>query len=258
MGRWAALAMMGLGALGGCHARPSVESGLSTSAAPLDERTQLVTVVTGDWDSFRATLRRYERDGEEWRPVGVAVEAVIGRAGYGWGRGLHGDGSPRGRTGPEKREGDGKSPAGAFAVGAAYGYAEERPELSLSYTQATGVLRCVDDPKSAHYNAIVSAEETEVDWRSAEHMRRDDELYVLTVVVEHNTEDRTPHGGSCIFFHLWNGPDVGMSGCTAMSIDALEELAAWLQPGAAALVALPEAEYEAMRGVWGLPPNGPN
>jgi len=238
----------------GCHAQSSIESGPPRAAnEPLAGRTQVVTVVTDDWDSFRATLRRYEKVAEGWRLVGAPTDAVIGRAGYGWGRGLHGYGAPIGRVGPDKREGDGKSPAGVFAIGDAYGYAEERPEVSLSYAQATATLRCVDDPQSAHYNRIVSTNETDVDWESAEHMRRDDDLYVLTVVVEHNTGVPEPWGGSCIFLHLWNGPDVGMSGCTAMPMDALEELAEWLKPGAAALVALPASEYEALAESWHLP-----
>ncbi len=241
-------------ALLACHTRTPIEAGTPKSnEGPLEERTQLVTVVTDDWDTFRATLRRYERDGEEWRQVGMPVAAVIGRNGYGWGSGLHGEGAPPGRDGPPKREGDGKSPAGVFGIGAAYGYAEAQPALSLPYTQATEPLRCVDDPESAHYNSIVSMAETAVDWKSAEHMRRDDDLYVLTLVVEHNTDRPKPHGGSCIFFHLWNGPDVGMSGCTAMSMDTLQELARWLKPGAAALVALPEAEFQEMRQSWDLP-----
>jgi hypothetical protein len=43
-----------------------------------------------------------------------------------------------------------------------------------------------------------------------------------------------------------------MSGCTAVAMPALEELARWLEPGAV-LVALPEAEYEALRISWRLP-----
>jgi L,D-peptidoglycan transpeptidase YkuD (ErfK/YbiS/YcfS/YnhG family) len=150
-------------------------------------------------------------------------------------------------------EGDGKSPAGAFAVGDAYGYGASRPGVSLAYTQAIDVLRCVDDPESIHYNEIVSTAEVAVDWESAEHMRREDDLYTMAIVVEHNTDTPRPRGGSCIFLHLWKGPNVGMSGCTAMSMAALEELATWLLPGAAVVVALPEGEYSALERTWGLP-----
>ena len=219
-----------------------------------DDRTQLVTVVSDRWTDFRATLRRYEREpGDKWRQVGAPVDAVLGREGYGWGRGLHGNGRPDGRPGPIKREGDGRSPAGVFEIGAAYGYAAARNDLSVPYVQATADLRCVDDPHSKHYNRIVSTADTEIDWKSAERMRRDDDLYVLALVVEHNTKTTWRVAGSCIFLHLWEGPDKGMSGCTAMSRDALEELAAWLDRDAAVLVALPLGEYELFRRPWRLP-----
>lgn len=225
------------------------------AAAPIGpSSTQLVTVVSGQWNEFQARLRRYERTpGERWKPVGSPIDVVLGRDGYAWGRGLHGSGAPEGRPGPTKREGDGRSPAGVFSIGSAYGYAATDGNISLPYTQATPDLRCVDDPQSPHYNQIVSTTDTAVDWGSAEHMLRDDDLYVLTIVVEHNTEATRANAGSCIFLHLWQGPDRGMSGCTAMSMSALEELASWLQPGAAVLVALPRGEYEALKRSWDLP-----
>ncbi len=224
-------------------------------APPIDaEKTQLVAVVSSDWTEFRATLRRYEREPEgKWKPVAPATDVVLGREGYGWGRGLHGNGAPPNRPGPVKKEGDGRSPAGVFEIGAAYGYAATHAELSLPYAQATPELRCVDDPDSSHYNQIVSTADTNIDWQSAEHMRRQDDLYTLAIVVEHNTKSTEPGAGSCIFLHLWEGLDKGMSGCTAMPMDALEELATWLQPQAAVLVALPRSEYEALKRRWGLP-----
>jgi D-alanyl-D-alanine dipeptidase len=219
-----------------------------------DDRTQLVTVVSNRWTDYRATLRRYERKpGEKWQQAGAPVDAVLGREGYGWGRGLHGNGGPDGHPGPLKREGDGRSPAGVFEIGAAYGYAAARKDLSIPYVQASNDLRCVDDPQSEHYNRIVSTTDTEIDWTSAERMRRDDDLYVLALVVEHNTKSTRRAAGSCIFLHLWEGPDKGMNGCTAMSRDALEELAAWLDRDAAVLVALPLGEYELLRRPWHLP-----
>lgn len=251
-------------ALLGCRARmtgPATTGTASVPSSPLAGKTQLVTVVSDGWNGFRATMRRYERSSgtskalaEGWTPVGTPVPVVLGREGCGWGRGLHGDGAPEGRPGPTKREGDGRSPAGVFGIGPAYGYDAVRDSISLPYREATTDLRCVDDPRSRHYNRIVSTERTEVDWESAEHMRRDDDLYVLTVVVEHNTESPRPRAGSCIFLHLWEGPDKGMSGCTAMARDALDVLTDWFAPGAAALVALPRVEYRAHQSSWGLPP----
>ncbi len=217
-------------------------------------KTQLVTVVSEDWNAFEAEMRRYQRaPGKSWTQVGEPIAVVLGREGYGWGRGRHGEGRPRGRPGPLKREGDGRSPAGVFDVGTAYGYPASRDSISLPYLQATPSLRCVDDPASRHYNRIVSTDSTPVDWKSAEHMRRDDELYAIAIVVEHNTGSVQLGAGSCIFIHAWKGPGIGMSGCTAMPMEALESLADWLKPGASALVALPHQEYAALREAWALP-----
>jgi D-alanyl-D-alanine dipeptidase len=244
--------------LGGCRG----ETSATTASKPAAEastpihpnKTQLVTVVTDDWDRFQATLQRYERAlGQAWKPVGPPIDVVLGREGYGWGRGVHGDGVPKGRPGPIKREGDGRSPAGIFDVGTAYGYEAAQAGVSLRYVQATPELRCVDDPKSRHYNRIVSTAETAVDWQSAEYMRREDELYAIAIVVEHNTQHTEPGAGSCIFIHVWRGPDSGMTGCIAMPMDTLEAFAAWLEPRAAVLVALPRSEYDALRSAWGLP-----
>ncbi|MEM7136407.1 MAG: hypothetical protein AAF500_07510 [Myxococcota bacterium] len=217
-------------------------------------KTQLLTVVTDEWDAFRAEIRRYSRNpGEPWIEVGPPIAAVIGREGYGWGRGLHGIGRPKGQEGPSKREGDGRSPAGVFAIGEAYGYAPAIEGLSLPYTKATPALRCVDDPASQHYNRIVDERETDEDWKSAEHMRREDDLYAITIVVEHNTRQREPGEGSCIFIHSWIDENTGMSGCTAMAASSLEAVATWLEPDAAVLVALPRDQYQDLRTRWSLP-----
>jgi len=235
--------------LGGCPEK----SALTRSPIGAD-RTQLLTVVTEDWNRFQATLRRYERSpGSAWRVVGPPIDVVLGREGYGWGHGLHGSGAPAGRSGPTKREGDGRSPAGVFEIGTAYGYQAKRKEITLPYVQATPELRCVDDPVSRHYNRIVSTANTSVDWKSAEYMRRDDALYEIAVVVEHNTRETEPGAGSCIFIHVWRGPQSGMTGCTAMPLETLETISGWLKPDAAVLIALPRPEYQALRAPWKLP-----
>lgn len=221
--------------------------------------TQLLVVRSPSWSSFRAQARRFERtqiDGE-WVAIDEAfqpgtpgvktIPVVLGHAGLGWGRGLHGDGAPRGSAGPDKREGDGRSPAGVFAIGDAYGRAAEHA-TALRYATQTESLRCVDDPASRHYAQIVDAEQVTPDWSSAEAMRR---LYELAIVIEHNAA-HTPEAGSCIFVHAWDGPDSPVTGCTAMASDDLDTLARWLAPGAV-IVSLPAAEYDRLSASWSLP-----
>jgi uncharacterized protein YijF (DUF1287 family) len=215
--------------------------------------SQLVVVLSNGFEDWHARLQRYERrPAEPFRSVGAPLSAVLGKAGYGWGNGLHGRGVPAGRRGPIKHEGDLRSPAGVFGLGTVHGYAASPGTLRLPYRHATLDQRCVDDPASPYYNQVVSMAETGERWRSAEIMRRDDDLYELALDIEHNRSPVRPGDGSCIFAHVWAGSDLPVSGCTALAKSDLRSLLEWLKPNAA-WVALPEPEYRALRSEWGLP-----
>jgi D-alanyl-D-alanine dipeptidase len=216
---------------------------------------QAVVVTTDDWEEIRATLRRYERLelDRPWVAVGRPVPVVVGRNGLAWGRGLH---SGEMNGGPVKREGDGRAPAGIFRLSAAFGYApaQEVPWIRMPYRQATPDLLCVDDEASLQYNRLVDRKTAPCDWKSAEEMRRSDGQYRLGVVVDHNTAPVLPGGGSCIFLHIWAGPDVGTSGCTAMAPEGMEDLLGWLDPlMRPVLIQMPQGVYEGYRKRWVLP-----
>lgn len=214
---------------------------------------ELITGVIDDWRSTRVTLRRWRRnDTGPWAAGGDAWQGVIGTSGAAWGSGLHGSGAPDGHTGPIKHEGDGKSPAGAFALRGVYGYAAAPPRgTAVPYVQVTADWDCVDDPASKHYTRIVDRRGVTVDWTSAEQMRRRDELYTWVIDIAHNRA-AAPGAGSCIFFHVWGGPTASTVGCTAMPEPELAQLIAGLDP-TAVYVLLPRAEYDAFAATWGLP-----
>ncbi|HTE53624.1 MAG TPA: hypothetical protein VK698_22365 [Kofleriaceae bacterium] len=233
---------------------PSAAPSSSGSAIPAEAR-QLIVATVDDWDDISAELQRYARaGGGAWRAIGDPWPAVIGAHGSAWGRGLHGDGAPAGRGGPTKREGDGKSPAGAFSLGGSYGYAARSPGGARTpYVQVDPSWVCVDDARSSHYNRVLDADGVEVDWSSKEDMRRRDELYRWVVFVDHN-QDATAGAGSCIFLHVWRSSDSGTAGCTAMERGSIEALLAWLDPAAhPTFVLLPAGERDALRAAWGLP-----
>lgn len=226
--------------------------------SPVAEARQLVVVTTDGWDDLHGTLQRYERTrrGGSWRAVGDPARVVVGRSGLGWGAGLHAEAAPGGA--PVKREGDGKAPAGAFRLGPAFGYAPktEVPWIRLPYIHSTESYRCVDDVKSRYYNRVVDSVAVRRDWSgTVERMRLESDQYRLGVVVEHNWGAQTrPGSGSCIFLHIWKGPDEGTAGCTAMEPADIERLLHWLDPRRRpVLVQLPEAEYRRLRGAWKLP-----
>jgi len=248
---------LALVALVGC--RSAAAPAPTPAAGPLSTAPQLLVGVVDDWTATRATLQLFRRDGASWRAETQPWPAVIGKTGAAWGAGLHGTGAPAGRSGPVKREGDGKAPAGAFVLRASYGYAAAPPAgTQLAYTPVDDAWKCVDDPGSPHYDQILDQRSVAPDWTSAEDMRRPDELYRWVVDVGHNPA-RTPKAGSCIFIHLWSGPDSSTVGCTAMAEPHLTRLLAALAPSAV-YVLLPRAEYAALAATWSLPvvaPSGP-
>jgi D-alanyl-D-alanine dipeptidase len=226
---------------------------------PLTRAAQLVVVTTTGWNATTGELRRFVRDDvrSPWRRVGNVAPIVIGRTGLAWGVGfdrLATRDNPL--TGPRKREGDGRSPAGVFTIGRAFGFAPagEMGWLRLPYLRLRPSTECVDDTSSVHYNTVIDRNAVRrVDWHSSERMR---EIagYRLGVIINYNASPPTRARGSCIFFHVWSGPHLTTAGCTALDATQLRRLAAWLDPRARpVLVQVPVAVYARLRGEWELP-----
>jgi zinc D-Ala-D-Ala dipeptidase len=212
--------------------------------APLLRSRQMIVVTTNGWDAVRGVLLRFERKGTRgaWSQVGEAELVVVGRNGLGWGAGLVDAGAA---AGPRKKEGDGKAPAGVFRLGSAFGFAPKRAAwLRLPYIPLTSSVECVDDTASRRYNLIVDRVAAgDVDWNSSERMRAV-EGYRWGLVVRHNAAPTVAGRGSCIFLHIWAGPESGTAGCTAMEEESLTKLLRWLDPKKSPLlVQLPEGEY---------------
>jgi L,D-peptidoglycan transpeptidase YkuD (ErfK/YbiS/YcfS/YnhG family) len=225
------------------------------ATTPWHDARQLVLVTTAGWNANHGTLRTFARDGDGWREVRAAVPVTIGKSGAGWGLGLN---APQ-HGGPLKREGDGRSPAGIFRIGEAFGYAAHAA-TALPYRALSATDYCMDVSGTAQYNRIVDANVVGADAvkGSSEPMRRDlhangDQRYRLGFVIEHNAQ-AAPQGGSCIFAHLWKSPSDATTGCTAMTPAVMESLLAWLKPQQhPVFVLLPQAEYERLRADWQLP-----
>lgn len=223
--------------------------------APWAGARQMVLVVSADWDASTASLARFERASDgSWQRIGEDAPVTLGRAGSAWGLGLHGD-----PPGPRKREGDGRAPAGVFALGPAFGYAAGE-DTALEYRAMRASHWCIDVPASPLYNRIVDADEVGIDAiaGSTEPMRRDlhadgDQRYRRGFVIEHNGA-AVAGGGSCIFAHLWKAPGEATAGCTAMADATMDVLLRWLDPAQAPVfVLLPQAEYRRRRETWDLP-----
>ncbi|AOD16246.1 hypothetical protein VB151_01005 [Xanthomonas fragariae] len=232
---------------------------LACAAAPIDALHQaraLIVVTTPDWNSTQARLQTFTHVDGQWQPAAVPGFAVaLGRHGSAWGEGLH----PAQTQGPQKREGDGRSPAGVFAIGTAFGDAP-RIESAMPYQAMSATNYCMDVPSSPLYNRIVDAAQVgeAAVAGSTEPMRpdlhhRSGARYSEGFVIAHNPK-AIPGRGSCIFAHLWLTPGQSTSGCTAMAPADMRRLIAWLKPDDnPLLVLLPRAEYARLQTEWQLP-----
>ena len=216
---------------------------------------QLLLVITSEWESNTGTLQYFEREHAKsfWGRQSGAIPVVVGRNGLGWGMGLHQSCLKR----PVKKEGDGRSPAGVFYLGPVVGYSKpvDMTDLKMFYLQAGQSIQCVDDVQSRYYNQIVDSTRVQKpDWASHEKMKRDDGLYRLVIVINHNTKSPIAGKGSCIFFHIWRNAQSATAGCTAMDAEYLETIIHWLDQGKnPVLVQLPRSIYFKNKKTWRLP-----
>jgi hypothetical protein len=218
---------------------------------------QLLLVVAEDWETSTGQVFRFVRD----RPNAVwdlvdKSDVSLGRNGLAWGKGLH---DRENWNGPNKREGDGKSPAGIFALGTAFGYAppEDSGVSEFPYLQITSSIRGIEDPESIYYNQLVDMVQVlNPDWNAADEMLREDGLYEWGIVVKHNASPgrQSPGLGSCIFLHVWRGAGKPTAGCTAMPAERMAKLTRWVRSSAEPrLVQLTSADYAEAQRRWELP-----
>jgi L,D-peptidoglycan transpeptidase YkuD (ErfK/YbiS/YcfS/YnhG family) len=150
-----------------------------------------------------------------------------------------------------KTEGDGKSPAGIFGIGTAFGRARVPPLGSLwNWLQVGENHFWVDDPASPQYNRLVElpvGQEPAKRWKSFERLKAS---YRYGVVVKHNLPHVVPGAGSAIFLHPWAAPTATTVGCTAMDERELIRIIRWLNPAQEPLlVQLPRAEFKRLAGL---------
>ncbi len=186
---------------------------------------QLILIVSDDFNNTHAVLTRYEKESDSFKQVGEKVIVNIGRNGLGWGIGESGF-TPEANE-PVKKEGDGKAPAGIFVISKAFGYAATN-RTKMPYIQADRELICVDDTQSKDYNRILDKNSSD-NPKSFEWMKREDDLYKIGLVVEHNSVAKKG-AGSCIFFHIRKSEEAPTAGCSAMREQDLNTIIKWLDP----------------------------
>src|SRR4030088_2042465 len=217
---------------------------------------QLIVAIAPDWNSMRGKLQLFERTrGGQWAASTAAVSVLFGKNGLAWGSGLAGQEEP----GLQKKERDGRAPAGVFAVGKVFGYDAKLPANGdYPYHQVTEADVWSDDPRSPNYNRhIVIDPKNPPDDYTHEKMRSGDFAYHWLVEIRHNSDPPVPGVGSAIFFHIRRGVNRPTTGCTTMAEPDLVRIITWLRvPRHPCYVLLPAAEYDKKWQVWNLPSPG--
>lgn len=130
-----------------------------------------------------------------------------------------------GRSGisAEKTEGDGASPVGRFRLLRAC-YRPDRtgpPDTRLETAALTATDGWCDDPAHADYNRAVILPHR----ASCEKMWRDDALYDIVVITDHNSDPVVAGDGSGIFVHVAGGEEYPPTrGCVAFAPGDLRDI----------------------------------
>ncbi|WP_371198987.1 L,D-transpeptidase [Hyphomicrobium sp. 99] len=120
-----------------------------------------------------------------------------------------------------KREGDGATPRGRFAVRYAfYQPGTKRPRTALALHTIRRDDGWCDSPLDRNYNRPVKLPYK----ASAENLWRSDGLYDLVVVLGYNDVPRKRNRGSAIFMHIARGDLQPTEGCVALKSKDLRRL----------------------------------
>lgn len=170
---------------------------------------QIVAVTNRSWSSSYATFQAFSKGSDgKWRTAFGPWTARVGRNGFG---------SP-------KREGDGQSPVGSFAVPSMFGV-RSSPGVRMPWLKVDGYDVWVDDPNSAYYNRHMR-KPAYGRWRSAESLYQPTP-YAYAAFIGYNLA-RTPGYGSAIFFHVTTGG--ATAGCVALPQSQVVSVLRWLDP----------------------------
>lgn len=130
---------------------------------------------------------------------------------------------------PKEKEGDGHSPVGSYPLGMGFCYTDPGGFSYPVVVVDTNDI-CVDDVYSDHYNTYIRKDTIDPLPASFEYLHRKDALYTYGIWVLYNADPPKAGDGSCIFLHVWKGPDAPTSGCTAMDSVNMLRLLHWLDP----------------------------
>jgi L,D-peptidoglycan transpeptidase YkuD (ErfK/YbiS/YcfS/YnhG family) len=185
--------------------------------------TQLITVVAATSRSTAASLRLWRKAGDCWVAASGSGTAHVGFNG----------------VSEAKREGDKKTPAGAFGIQPVmYGIAPN-PGVHFRYRRIHCGDWWVEDPRSPFYNRFHHVRcGSKPPFRiTSEDMSKSPISYSHLAVIDYNTHPVVPGRGSGIFLHVSasGGPTLG---CVSLPYGRLVATLRWLQPAAKPLIVI--------------------
>lgn len=132
----------------------------------------------------------------------------------------------RSGTAARKREGDGATPLGRWRPVEVRFRADRvsRPVTRLPVRELTPTDGWCDERADRNYNRGVRLPYP----ASAETMWREDHIYDIVVVIDHNARPRMRGRGSAIFVHLARPGYTPTEGCIALSERDMRRLLAWI------------------------------
>lgn len=182
-------------------------------AAVSDVAGQEVVVSASGYGLSTATLTAYQRTTAGWRVAFGPFPAHVGYNGF--------------AAPGAKREGDGRTPSGAYGFGFAFGVQPD-PGLALPFRRVTGPsIVWDDDPSSARYNQWVD-ESTGADPGADPEPMDNSPAYDYGALVDYNTAPVVAGAGSAIFLHVSTGGST--AGCVSVAVSELLDVLRWLSP----------------------------
>jgi L,D-peptidoglycan transpeptidase YkuD (ErfK/YbiS/YcfS/YnhG family) len=197
---------------------PTLANRLSTTGSA----TQLVTVLSPSRRSTQSRLELWRKAGECWRRIRGPWTAWVGQRG----------------VSPSKREGDRRTPAGAFGFGRVMYGVGANPGVRYRYHRIACGDWWVEDPRSPYYNQFRHVPcGSQPPFRVvSEDMSRSPTAYRHLAVIDYNTSPVVPGRGSGIFLHASTGrPTIG---CVSLPLEQLLPVLRWLRPSAKPLIVI--------------------
>lgn len=188
----------------------SNEAQPENSATPEARLNKRITVVY-DTSAARYILYGEEQVGTNWTTSFDTITCTVG---------YNGIAAPG-----EKREGDGMTPSGEFALGAVFAYDNDLG-LKDNFIELEPYHYWVSESNAETYNTLVDYDPAPLE---AEKMERGDILYKYGIIINYNTDPVVPGKGSAIFLHIYRSPEKPTAGCVAISEEDIVQLIRWTQ-----------------------------